>query len=121
MIENLKKLVFPKRDKNKEVDRYSLKSPNIIGITDEQFKKLNRLFLHVYGHGIHPVRAHHHFLQGIVHYNVFDFDDWKDQLSDECIKDVYKIEPKLFDPKVIENYYKEASILVEECDETTNR
>lgn len=113
MIKKLKKLVFPKRDKNKEVDRYSLKSPNIIGITNEQLDKLNYLFLYVYGHGRYSIKAHHYFLQGIVHYNVFDFDDWKDQLSDECIKDVYKIEPKLFNPEIIEKYYREANILMD--------
>jgi len=110
---DLKRLLFPKRDKHKVVDRYAQKEPHILGITNEQFKKLNHLFLHVYGHGIHPVRAHHYFLQGITHYNVFDFDDWKDQISDECIKDVYNIEPRLFEPKAIGEYYKKVGILDE--------
>jgi hypothetical protein len=71
--------------------------------------------MHVYGHrhAAQNLGAHHAFLQGIVHHWIFDFDMWKSKLLDSCIEDVYEIAPELFDPKVIEGFYKDIGILAE--------
>ncbi len=110
----LRKLKFPKHI-GTDVKRYEQKYDYIAGISYEQFKKLNHLFMHVYGHR-HATKnpgAHHAFLQGIVHYWIFDFDMWKGKLLDSCIEDVFGIAPELFDAKVIEQFYKEIGISVE--------